>query len=859
MPERTVSHYRILERVGSGTMGVVYKAQDDRLGRLVALKFLPEHLGEREENKRRFIQEARSTSSLDHENLCTVYDIGETEDGQIFIAMPFYDGETLKEKLARGPLPVNDALDIAMQLAEGLAEAHAHGIVHRDLKPANVMVTRGGKVKIVDFGLAKLLDEVSHTKTGATLGTVAYMSPEQAKGTQVDGRTDIWALGVVLYEMLTGSRPFGGDNQPAMLYSILNRKPTPASEVAKIPASLDGILEKALEKDLDRRYASASEMLSDLRSARLQLGFGSQEEISLVLPRIRRARIRRRVLVAAALVAITALAVFLAQIRSGEAEVGKGLAVLPLTNLTGDPSFDYLGEGLSASLTSRLAEISGLEVISRSEVASVTDTHQYKSATSLANHLGAAYLVEGQIQRQAEQLQVSLNLVEATNGGVAFHWDFSGDMQHLTGLQNEMAQALTQYFSIPLSFKERRRMAREPTNSSRAYDQLLRGLSFYDQSRQQPDMLDLAIESFQSAVHLDPNFALAWARLSFAHWRKYVIVGHEVSELKAAKEAARRAAELDPDLPDAQIALAQVERTSGDMEKSMERIRELLKKTPNPVLAYGALSSNYEQLGKMDQAIIFRQAATQAEPDDWRSWYDLGLLYARLNRYDEAAAAFEKAEPRAPADVTLPLEMSGTVALGQGHVEKALQVYERLPRPIRSSVTAVNIGTAYYFSQRPDRLKQAAKYYRIAVDLEPNDARLRRNLGDVLETMGDHAGARKQYDRALSLMVNQLKQDPGNRVLRFELPVLTAKTEDCDQALALAHECAPDAVSGLEFHELASTYALCGATSDAFQALKQAVSHGYSVHQIATDDEFKSLRKLPEFKRIVSGKTATGD
>jgi serine/threonine protein kinase/Flp pilus assembly protein TadD len=856
MPGRSVSHYRILERVGAGTMGVVYKAEDERLGRLVALKFLPEHLGEREENKRRFIQEARSTSSLDHENLCTVYDIGETEDGQIFIAMPFYDGETLKERMERGPLPLNEALDIGMQLAEGLSEAHKHGIVHRDLKPANVMVTRAGKVKIVDFGLAKLLDEVSHTKTGATLGTVAYMSPEQAKGGKIDGRTDIWALGVVLYKMLTGKRPFGGDNQPAMLYSILNRNPTPISEIADVPPALDGILEKALEKDVDRRYASASELLADLRSARLQLGLASQDEISLVLPRIRRARIRRRVLLTAVLIAVTAAAVFLAQLRTGEANVGRGLAVLPLTNLTGDSSFDYLGEGLSASLTSRLSEISDLEVISRAEVASASDPGV--PATTLAQHLGAAYLVEGQIQRQAQQLQVSLNLVDGVNGAVAFHWDFTGDMQHLTGLQNNMAQALTQYFSIPLSFKERRRMARNPTDSSRAYDQLLRGLSFYNQAAQQPDMLDLAIESFQSAVKLDPDFALAWAYLSYSHWSKYVVVGHQVSEIEAARKAAQRAAKLDPELPDAQIALAQVERASGDMEQSMQRIRELLKKTPNPVLAYGALSSNYERLGKNDQAIAFRQAATQAEPDNWRSWYDLGLLYARLSHLEEAKAAFERAEPRAPADVSLPIEMQATVALQQGHIEEALNVYERLPRPIHSSVLAVNLGTAYYFSQRPDRFKQAAKYYRIAVDLQPNDAVLRRNLGDLLHTMGQRQEAQQQYGKALSLILSQLKQDPGNRQLRFELPIVTAKTKDCDQALTLAHDRLPDAVSGLEFHELAATYALCGATPDALDAVRAALSHGYPANQLVTEDEFQPLKKLPEFDQIIHGKTPAG-
>jgi len=850
MQDRSVSHYQIIERVGSGTMGVVYKARDDRLGRLVALKFLPEHLGEREENKRRFIQEARSTSSLDHENLCTVYDIGETDEGQIFIAMPFYEGETLKERLARGPLPARDALDIAIQLGEGLSEAHSHGIVHRDLKPANIMITRAGRVKIVDFGLAKLLDEVSHTKTGATLGTVAYMSPEQAKGSDVDGRTDIWALGVVLYEMLTGERPFGGDNHPAMLYSILNRSPEPPSRVASVPGSLDGILEKALEKDLDKRYASASEMLADLRSARVQLGLASKEEISLVLPRIKRARVRRRVLVTAAMIAVAAAAVFLFQLRTGEAELGSGLAVLPMVNLTGDSSFDYLAEGLTTTLTSKLSEIPGMDVASRSEVDAVASKY---AKMDWGRYLGAAYLVEGQIQREDKQLHVSLNLVNAATHSVWSHWDFNGDMQHLIGLQNDMVQALTEYFSIPLSFQERRRMARSPTASSNAYDQLMRGLGYFDKAREQPELLDLAIESFQSAVDLDPNFALAWSHLSGAHWEKYV-AEHQASELSAAQEAAAKAVKLDPRLPAAQIAMAQAEAASGDMEQSMNRIREILKRTPDPEKAYAALSSNYERLGQTDKAISFRQAATQAEPDNWRSWFDLGALYARLGRFDEAKAAFEKSESRVPADVTAPQELEAAIALQQGQFEQALSVFERIPRPIRSSVLASNIGTAYYYSDRPDKWAQAQKYYRIAVQLAPDDASLRRNLGDLLLRVGRRVEAIQTYQKAVSLLTDQLRQDPESRKLRFALVALTAKANDCDQALALANDLEGKAVAGMDFHEQATAYALCGDSEHALKALAGAVSHGIPAAFIASEDEFQTLKKLPEFHQLISKK-----
>jgi serine/threonine protein kinase len=363
---KTIHHYRILEKLGSGGMGAVYKAQDTKLNRFVAIKFLLPHLSQEEELKKRFIHEAQAASAMDHPNICSIYEINETEEGQMFIAMAYYEGKSLKEKIKQGPLAVDEAVHIASQIAQGLQKAHTKDIVHRDIKSANVLITEDGQVKLVDFGLAKLAGRTTLTSEGTTLGTVAYMSPEQACCEEVDHRTDIWSMGVMLYEMLAGQLPFKGDYEQAIIYSITNEEPVPITDIqTEVPVALGQVVSKALEKNPGNRYQQMEELITDLRS--ISEGI-IPEEIKV---RLRKAKLRKRkrTILYAVSAGLILLAVILLSLFTGGAPKNDSIAVLPLKNLTGDARQEYFVDGVTDELIGQLGQIRGLRrVISRTSV-----------------------------------------------------------------------------------------------------------------------------------------------------------------------------------------------------------------------------------------------------------------------------------------------------------------------------------------------------------------------------------------------------------------------------------------------------------------------------------------------------------
>ena len=401
---QTVSHYRILEHLGGGGMGVVYTAEDTRLKRTVALKFLPPELTCDPEAKLRFIHEAQAASSLQHNNICVVHDIDETSDGQIFICMEYLDGETLKKKIERGPLNIADAINIAMQVGSGLSKAHGHGIIHRDIKPANILVTSGGVVKIVDFGLAKLACQTTVTRSGSTVGTAAYMSPEQAMGDDVDQRADIWSLGVVLYQMLAGNLPFRGEFDQGQIYSILNERPRPLTEArAGIPSGLNAVVDKSLEKKRSDRYGSAQEMIDDLAA------FGK----AVTPDRVPRSRLHHRTRVtvvlagATVLMALSIAAYFLLPRGNEDATHGTlasthmenaSIAVLPFTDLSPGKDQDYFCSGIAEELTSVLTQIPDLKVVSRARAFGLS-----KDVTDLKDmgrQLGVVTMLDGKCSQR---------------------------------------------------------------------------------------------------------------------------------------------------------------------------------------------------------------------------------------------------------------------------------------------------------------------------------------------------------------------------------------------------------------------------------------------------------------------------
>ncbi len=380
---QTISHYRILEKLGGGGMGVVYKAEDTKLKRTVALKFLPPDLTRDPEAKERFIHEAQAASALDHNNICNIHEIGETDDGQLFIAMACYEGETLKKKIEHEQLPMDKAIDIAIQIAQGLQEAHEHGIVHRDIKPANIIITNDGVAKILDFGLAKFAGQAKLTKTGSTVGTAAYMSPEQARGLDVDHRTDIWSLGVVLFEMLTGKLPFRGDHEAAMLYTIVHEEPAQVLEHRlDIPVGLALTVSRALQKEPKERYQSMRELFNDLKSVSTP---------GIQLPKQE-----------------------------------KSIVVLPFDNLSPDPDQEYFSDGLTEEIISDLSNVRALRVISRSSAMTFKGTK--KKIPDIAREVNVQYVLEGSVRKAGNSLRITAQLLDAQKDAHLWAEKYSGTL-----------------------------------------------------------------------------------------------------------------------------------------------------------------------------------------------------------------------------------------------------------------------------------------------------------------------------------------------------------------------------------------------------------------------------------------------
>ncbi|MEJ2721958.1 MAG: protein kinase, partial [bacterium] len=478
---QTVSHYRILEKLGGGGMGVVYKAEDTRLGRKVALKFLPPELTQDENAKKRFIREARAASALDHPNICTVHDIGATPDGRMFICMALYEGETLKRKISRGAVPLRDAIDYGIKMARGLAKAHAHKMVHRDIKPANVMVTIDGEVKIVDFGLARLAGSTRVTKTGSTVGTIAYMSPEQTKSEKVDARSDIFSLGVVLYELITGRLPFDGDNEAAVVYGIMCKDPEPLAKHRNgVSEALQQVIDKSLQKDPNDRYQTAEDLEHDLQ--RIKGGMAP------ALPGLFRAPASRRL--APGVGAVAALIIILLaiprtrQIVTGVFEAhpkGKQIAVIPFENVGGDPSNEAFCSGLMETLTSQLTRLEqfqgSLWVVPASEVR----VREVTSPSEAARVFGVNLVVSGGVQRFDGRFRVTLNLIDVAKPGQPRQIDshmIDNVMANISVLQDEIVVRMAGMLDVNLVPETRRMLAAGGTNMSEAYELYLNGRGY---------------------------------------------------------------------------------------------------------------------------------------------------------------------------------------------------------------------------------------------------------------------------------------------------------------------------------------------------------------------------------------------
>ncbi|MBT8386880.1 MAG: protein kinase [Ignavibacteria bacterium] len=622
---KSVLHYKILEKLGGGGMGVVYKAIDTKLDRTVALKFLPQHLHLDEEAEMRFISEAKAASSFDHPNICTIYDVNKTDDDQLFIAMACYEGETLKKMLEKEPIEIDEMIGIAAQVAEGLNRAHKKGIIHRDIKPANIFITNDGFVKILDFGLAKSMNEQGITKLGSTVGTTAYLSPEQAKGEEVDNRTDIWSFGVVLYQMLTGKLPFKGDYDQAIIYSILNEAPHFPNK-SKSEQSIEKIVKKCLIKDREKRYVNISELIADIKSEEGSISASNENTI--------------------------------------EIEVKK-LAVLPFSNLIDDPQTNFLGFALADQIIGSMAYSKSVLVRASSSIRKFQN--EVVNLNIVGKELKVDFVLAGNYLKEADTIRLNVELVDLELDKMIWRESIQIKYKNVFELQDIVSQKVVEGLKVRFSEEERERMKPETPNNPVAYEFYLRALSY-------PYTIEgnrIAIEMLNNSVKLDPLYAHAYLELG-SRYNQLSQVGKGTEQAHDnAERAMLKALSLKSDLLPALANLALIYTDVGKHEEAHSLLIRALKINPNDAWLHFSLSYHYRYIGFLEESEKEIDIASSIDPNNPRFRSSI-ITYMYLEKYDMILESFNL-ELESP----FTLNYLGEVAFRRGKKELSMSYFEK--------------------------------------------------------------------------------------------------------------------------------------------------------------------------------------
>jgi non-specific serine/threonine protein kinase len=655
MVGKTISHYKILEKLGEGGMGIVYKAQDLKLDRFVALKFLPLHPTTSGEEKERFIHEAKSASALQHNNICAIHEIDETEDGLIFICMDYYEGDTLNKKINEKPLPLEEAIDIAIQIAQGLTKAHQKEIVHRDIKPANIMLTMEGVIKLLDFGLAKLPTQTKLTKEGTTLGTIAYISPEQARGDEVDYRTDIWSLGVIIYEMLIGQLPFKGDYDQAVLYSIINDEIDPITELRSgLPMELEQIITKCLQKDPADRYQHVDEIIVDLRSLK--------KESESVSPPLKEDSIKKRskTLKISSAVLIIIIIVFAGyffifeQDKSEIADDGlskweNSIAVLPFADLSPGKDQEYFCDGMTEQIITNLSKIKRLKVIARTSVMIYKNTN--KQIPEIGKELSVTHILEGSIRKHGNNIRVTAQLINTKDGSHLWADDFDRKLEHVFEVQDDVSQAIASNLLVTLTPEEMGGIKTNRSSNTEAYEYYMKGRYFHINKfflvTSSLDDFNKSETLLKKAIELDPEYAPSYAELADLYNTYYNEKAQDVDEKKKyldlQEEYIDSAYKLDPYSAEVNLVMGYVQTAKGEIEKAYNSYKKAILIQPGRMDSHYSLADFYRERGLSHLAIKHRTKAIELNPLHSNSYAQRAISFNALGEIEKAEKDLQKA------------------------------------------------------------------------------------------------------------------------------------------------------------------------------------------------------------------------
>jgi serine/threonine protein kinase/tetratricopeptide (TPR) repeat protein len=865
-PGEIVGNYQILGIAGAGGMGVVYKAFDQKLERTVALKFLPPSLISSTREKDRFLREARAASSLDHPNIGVIYGIDETPDGRCYIVMAFYEGESLAHDIREGPIPPQKAIDIALQMALALQHAHGHKIVHRDIKPSNVMVTPDGIAKIVDFGLARLIKSEIDSESGGTAGTVGYMSPEQTLGKPVDQRTDIWAWGVVLVEMITGCSPFWRGSIPATVNAILHEAP---QRTDQLPASLQPIVYHALAKDPDGRYQSCADILQDLESVKDEIR-SSSDEIDQSAPTRSitpeqfkdyvsaatgpAAKHLFRTPVFASFVASVVVILLVTGIFFGKslreylqnrffAEPQKHIAVLPFDNIGNDPANEPLAEGLMDTMAGKL---SNLDVNNRSlwvVPASEVRRRNINDPAMALRDLGATLAVKGSFERDGQDVHLTANLIDTKSlrqiGSVALE-NRSGD---LLGMQDETVSELARLMDV--TARNNKETDSSETGKPAAYEDYLKAVG-YMQRYDKPGNLDHAIESLEQATRADPRFALGYAQLGEAYRLKYQL-DKDPKWLDDALSNCQKAAEIDSRVTAVYVTLGRIHEMSGKHDLAVQEFQHALDDNPRDVGALTGIARSLENAGHVQEAEEAYKKAVALRPDYWDCYDELGLFYYRQERYSDAASQLRQAITLAPDNAQVYANL-GAVYSNASDPKLFPDAEEALKKSLElgpSYSAYANLGNLYYIEKR---YADSAAMTERALRLDSNDYLVWNNLIAAYKWLGEKRKISIASKRMLELLEQAVKIQPQDALAQSLLAVAYAESDNRQAALIrMQSALALDSKDPQVLENVAIASEKLGKRTEAMKFAQEAVEKGLPVSQLNNDPDLQGVLADPTF------------